>query len=212
MEHGERLGIVVRGSLADGLEARLDGPSSVEDMRVGKFVKVRGEKHDFFCLVTDVLLDAANDQVLADPPSESEPFLREVLAGTMTFGLVQVQPMLMLARDGLADGNGHALHDGTAAESADGGPRPVRTIPTHFSTVFVADEGDFERVFGAPGEDRFELGTPRDMDVPIRLNLRRFVERSNGVFGKSGTGKSFLTRLLLCGVIKSGVAANLVFD
>ena len=77
--------------------------------------------------------------------------------------------------------------------------------------VFVADEVDFERVFGSPGEDRFELGTPRDMDVPIRLNLRRFVERSNGVFGKSGTGKSFLTRLLLCGVIKSRVASNLIW-
>jgi DNA helicase HerA-like ATPase len=50
------------------------------------------------------------------------------------------------------------------------------------------------------------------MDVPIRLNLRRFVERSNGVFGKSGTGKSFLTRLILCGVIRSRVAANLIFD
>jgi DNA helicase HerA-like ATPase len=211
MEHGGRLGIVVRGSLADGLQARLDGPSSVEDMRVGKFVKVRGEKHDFFCLVTDVLLSAANDQVLADPPPESEPFLRQVLAGTMTFGLVQVQPMLMLARDGaLADGP--TGRDGTALDSAEGGPRPVRTIPTHFSTVFVADEGDFERVFGAPGEDRFELGTPRDMDVPIRLNLKRFVERSNGVFGKSGTGKSFLTRLILCGAIRSRVAANLVFD
>ncbi len=206
MEQGERLGIVVRGSLADGLEARLDGPASVEDMRVGKFVKVRGEKHDFFCLVTDVKLDAANDQVLADPPPESEPFLREVLAGTMTFGLVQVQPMLMLARDGAA------ADDGPAANGAEDGPRPVRTIPTHFSTVFVADESDFERVFGAPGEDRFELGTPRDMDVPIRLNLRRFVERSNGVFGKSGTGKSFLTRLILCGTIRSRVAANLVFD
>src|SRR5579883_193588 len=211
MEHGERLGIVVRGSLADGLEARLDGLSSVEDMRVGKFVKVRGEKHDFFCLVTDVKLDAANDQVLADPPPESEPFLRQVLAGTMTFGLVQVQPMLMLARDGAAD-DGIARHPGAAIDGAEDGPRPVRTIPTHFSTVFVADETDFERVFGAPGEDRFELGTPRDMDVPIRLNLRRFVERSNGVFGKSGTGKSFLTRLILCGTIRSRVAANLVFD
>src|ERR671938_16556 len=117
MEQGERLGIVVRGSLSSGLEARLDGPGSVEDMRVGKFVKVRGEKHDFFCLITDVLLGAANDQVLADPPPESEPFLRQVLAGTTTYGLVQVQPMLMLARDGELD------------ETDLEGPRPVKTIP-----------------------------------------------------------------------------------
>ncbi len=32
------------------------------------------------------------------------------------------------------------------------------------------------------------------------------------MFGKSGTGKSFLTRLLLCGVIKNKIASNLIFD
>jgi DNA helicase HerA-like ATPase len=200
MAQGDRLGIVVRGSLGEGLQVRLDGPTSVEDIRVGKFVKIRGEKHDFFCLVNDVLLGAANERVLDDPPPEHARFLREVLAGTATYGLIQVQPMLMLARDD---------PEGTDAEQ---GPRPVKTIPVHFATVFEADEHDFERVFGKAAEDRFALGTPLDMDVPIRLNLRRFVERSNGVFGKSGTGKSFLTRLILCGVIRSRVAANLVFD
>ncbi len=58
----------------------------------------------------------------------------------------------------------------------------------------------------------FQLGMPLDMDIPICLDLPRFVERSNGVFGKSGTGKSFLTRLLLCGVIRGNVASSLIFD
>src|SRR5260370_389758 len=38
------------------------------------------------------------------------------------------------------------------------------------------------------------------------------LERSNGIFGKSGTGKTFLTRLCLCGTIKEEKAVNLVFD
>jgi hypothetical protein len=50
------------------------------------------------------------------------------------------------------------------------------------------------------------------MDVPICLDLDRLVERSNGVFGKSGTGKSFLTRLLLSGIIRKQAAVNLIFD
>jgi hypothetical protein len=91
-------------------------------------------------------------------------------------------------------------------------PLPVKTIPGHFSLVYEASEDDFARVFGGAGETQFEVGRPLDMDVPVRLNLERFVERSNGVFGKSGTGKSFLTRLLLCGTIKANVASNLVFD
>ncbi|MCK4298472.1 MAG: ATP-binding protein, partial [Planctomycetes bacterium] len=55
-------------------------------------------------------------------------------------------------------------------------------------------------------------GTPLTMDIPITINLERLVERSNGIFGQSGTGKSFLVRLLLCGVVKSGIAVNLIFD
>ena len=193
----ERLGLVVEGSLVEGLRARLDAASSVEDMRVGRFVRIDGDKHDFFCLVTDVQLNATSADVLADPPAPDDRFLRAVLAGTAAYGAIKIQPMLMLARDEL---------------EAEAGPAPVRTVPTHFSSVFSADEGDFTRVFGPADAVHFEIGQPLDMDVPVRLDLRKFVERSNGVFGKSGTGKSFLTRLLLCGTITSSVATNLIFD
>jgi len=48
------------------------------------------------------------------------------------------------------------------------------------------------------------------MEVRICIDLDRFVERSNGVFGKSD-GKSFLTRLLLSGIIRKQAAVNLIF-
>ncbi|MBK7838910.1 MAG: DUF87 domain-containing protein [Candidatus Obscuribacter sp.] len=35
------------------------------------------------------------------------------------------------------------------------------------------------------------------METPVCVNLNRFIERSNGIFGKSGTGKSFLNRIFL---------------
>jgi DNA helicase HerA-like ATPase len=89
---------------------------------------------------------------------------------------------------------------------------PVKTIPRHFSPVFEAQEADFSRVFGGAGGAFFEIGRPLDMDVPVCINLERLIERSNGIFGKSGTGKSFLTRLLLCGAIHANVASNLIFD
>jgi DNA helicase HerA-like ATPase len=79
---------------------------------------------------------------------------------------------------------------------------PVKTIPGHFSQVYDAVERDFRIVFGwedDPHRRNFVIGQPIDMDVPICLDLDRFVERSNGIFGKSGTGKSFLTRVLAIG-------------
>jgi len=173
---------------------------SIEDVRVGQFVRITGRKHDYFCLVTDVRLDATNRDLLADPPQPTDAFALDVLAGTTAYGALAIQPMLMLA------------HDGSDDASVGDGPRPVRTIPPHFAEVFTAANADFDRVFGEEADHRFEIGQPLDMDVPVRLDLKRFVERSNGVFGKSGTGKSFLTRLLLCGVVTSGAAVNLIFD
>ncbi|MBA7669362.1 hypothetical protein ES703_77492 [subsurface metagenome] len=50
------------------------------------------------------------------------------------------------------------------------------------------------------------------METKICLNLEELVKRSNGIFGKSGTGKTFLTRLLLIGMLQKGTAVNLIFD
>lgn len=188
-----KLGVITSGSLIEGLSARLDADASVEDMRVGKFVVVEGEKHQFFSMVTDVSLEATNQKILADPPG-SDPFFYEVLAGTSTYGSINLKPNLMVPHD---------LNEG---------PRPVKTVPRHFAAVFDANESDFTRVFGTEDRTHFEIGRPLDMDVPICLDLERLVERSNGVFGKSGTGKSFLTRLILCGTIKAKSASNLIFD
>ncbi|MFN0070060.1 MAG: helicase HerA domain-containing protein, partial [Chloroflexota bacterium] len=200
----DRLGVVVAGSLAEGLKARLDTDASVEDMRVGKFVRISGEKHDFFCLVTDVELGAANQQIAEQPPDPDDGFLRQILVGTATYGTIAIQPMMMFDRSLLASGE-------MDVDSA----RAVKTVPVHFSAVHLAAEEDFKRVFGVEDRDHpnhFEIGQPLDMDVPVCIDLKQFVERSNGVFGKSGTGKSFLTRLLLAGIVRSRAAVNLIFD
>ena len=41
---------------------------------------------------------------------------------------------------------------------------------------------------------------------------RKLIERSSGIFGQTGTGKSVLARLVLFGLIKSNLASTLVFD
>ena len=192
------LGIVTQGSLSKGLEMRLHAGTSVEDLRVGKFVVIEGRRSRFFSMLTDVALGAADPAILLDPPA-GDSFLGEALDGIGTFGTAAVQPMLMLEHG-----------QGLEAEL-----RPVKTVPSHFAPIYEATDADFASVFGAEGDPhraRFFIGRPLDMDTPVCLDLERFVERSNGIFGKSGTGKSFLTRLVLCGVIKRQVAVNLIFD
>jgi len=198
LHNGEgRLGIVVSGSLTRGVEVRLDGGISVEDIAVGRYVTVEGEKRRFFGMITDVALDAIDPRLMTNPPDVSDPFIGEVLSGTSTFGRLHVLPVLTIGGDEL---------------SLLEGPQPVKTVPAHFSTVREASEQDVERVFGQVEEKQFYIGTPLDMETKVRLDPAELVMRSSGVFGKTGTGKTFLARLILIGIIQEGAAVNLVFD
>jgi uncharacterized protein len=193
------LGVITRGSLSSGLEMRLDSATSVEDLRVGRFVVIEGRSCRFFSMLTDVELASSNSQLLNFPPA-TDPFVLDVLSGAAMFGSVKVQPMLMLDK-----------------QAASRELSPVKTIPAHFSAVYEATENDFALVFGRendanPKDAFFNVGRPLNMDIPICVDLSRFIERSNGIFGKSGTGKSFLTRIFLCGIMKKNLASMLVFD
>jgi DNA helicase HerA-like ATPase len=191
-----QMGIVVGGSLSQGLDVKLDRRAVIEGLAVGRYVVINGlTGRRFFSIVTDVTLDNTNPLVEKYPPAADAEFVRQVYAGTTTFGRLHVAPMLIV-------------------EPGDDEPRPVKTVPGHFTPVFEASAEDVDLIFGDPSrEGYFYIGEPLEMeDTRIALDLARFAERSSGVFGKSGTGKTFLTRLLLAGLIQQGKAVNLVFD
>jgi len=152
-------------------------------------------------MISDMQLRATDPKLLADPPRDASPFIAQALFGINTYATVQVKPMLMLEK-----GNELTFLDELSP------PQPVRTIPMHFAELCQADAMDFATVFGKEGGLNFALGTPLTMDIPICVKLDRLVERSNGIFGQTGTGKSFLVRILLCGIIQAGVGVNLIFD
>lgn len=199
----KRLGVVVDGTFNSGLTVRLDPGKSTEGLRIGSFVVVEGQRNRYFSLISDMHLKVTDPRLLASPQDPS-PFVSQVLSGTATYATIEVRPMLMIEKVDEAD-----LKSLLQPQS---GPQPVKTIPMHFAELREATELDFAAVFGQEGGAHFALGTPLTMDIPICLNLARFVERSDGIFGQSGTGKSFLARLAISGVIKTRVAVNLIFD
>jgi DNA helicase HerA-like ATPase len=189
------MGIVVGGSLSSGLEVKIDSRLSIEKLAVGRYVVVEGRSgRRFFGIITDIRLDSTNPDLSRRPPDTSDEFVADVYSSTVAFGVIHVTPMLML-------------------DEEQDEPRPIKTIPTHFSPVLEASAEDVARVFGEEDETHFYVGSPLEMEtVQVNLDLSRFVERSSGIFGKSGTGKSFITRTVLSGVIKSQLASALIFD
>lgn len=200
LDSSPSLGAIVHGSLQTGLQMRLDRRQSIEDIRAGKFVVVHGQKSEFFAMITDVAIDVSSPAVLANPPSNDDRLggvMQKVLSGQSIYGTITLRPLLMRDLSGSAEF------------------QPVKTVPAHFSVVRDATGDDVASIFGREdGANGFyDIGSPLDMDdITVCLDLKRFAERSNGIFGKSGTGKTFLTRLCLAGLIKHRAAVNLIFD
>ncbi len=189
------LATVIKGSLSRGLEAKLSPNRLIEGLAVGRYVVIRGRTgRRFFGMITDVALETSHPVVEQYPPDNPDGFIAEVYRGTLTQGQLHITPMLVMEEDG-------EVH-------------PAKTVPSHFTRVYDASPEEVETIFGdADAEGHLYVGEPLEMpNVRVALDLRRFVERPSGVFGKTGTGKTFLTRMLLAGIIREGVAVNLVFD
>lgn len=191
----KKLGSVIGGSLVEGLTMRINPDIPLETIKTGKFVSIVGKDHTFFSLITDLSLEVTNPDILLYPPTEKEQLLNTFLYKKHIYATAQLKPMVMLNK-----------------ENAIG---PVKTIPTHFTQVYEAQKQDVALIFGDEKDSSkkyFSIGKPLDMDTPVCIDLERLTERSTGIFGKTGTGKTFLTRLVLAGLLHSKKAVNLIFD
>ncbi|MCH8940662.1 MAG: hypothetical protein IIC27_06035, partial [Chloroflexi bacterium] len=82
---GTPLGIVVGGSLSEGVEVKLNDDASVEDIAVGSYVVIQGETKRFFGMVNEVRLAATDARLRTTPANLSDPFVAEVLSGTAAY-------------------------------------------------------------------------------------------------------------------------------
>lgn len=189
------LGHIIAGSLTEGFVMRINSSVNLEEIKTGKFVSIIGNQTTFFSLVTDLKLEVSHPDILLYPPEPDDTMLSSILKHHDIYATATIRPMLML--DKLKT------------------PMPVKSIPGHFAAVYEADSKDVALIFGdetEPTQRYFNVGHPLDMDTPVCIDLEKLVERSNGIFGKTGTGKTFLTRLVLAGLIKRDKAVNIIFD
>ncbi len=188
------IGNIISGSLTEGLVMRISPHTPLETIKTGKFLSIRGTSYIFFSLITDLSLQVTHSDILLFPPTPEETLLNDMLQQRDIYATATLKPMIMLV---------------------DNHPAPVKTIPPHFAPVHEATRQDVALIFGdeaEPSKKYFNIGSPLDMDTPVCLDLEKLTERSNGIFGKTGTGKTFLTRLILAGLIKNEKAVNLIFD
>jgi len=210
MTENPTIGYVIGGGLKDSFKVRLTiDPLQVQE---GAFVVIESGDYHFYGLVTDMRLGATDDRFADEKSDRLPPELAKALHGQTLYTNLEVLPALMLER---GPDPASPEYDIWVKKIGDNIPRPipVKTVPPHHAEVRMADSGDIAEIFGDPDEKgNFVIGYTREQNHPVCIDLEKFVQRSSGVFGATGTGKSFLTRLILAGLMKYDKASILALD
>ncbi|HPL58279.1 MAG TPA: ATP-binding protein [Flexilinea sp.] len=206
MTPAENIGFVIGGSLKEGLFVRLTVPA--ERIQEGAFVVIESNGLKFYGLVVNLSLKSYDPRYSQDLiAGRMSDKITTLLHNQTLFTEMEVLPVLM-------QNTGPELGDPNYDPNAvtDKSPMPVKTLPIHQAPVRLATEFDISEVFKPKEKNGFVIGTTREQGHPVHIDMDKFIQRSSGIFGATGTGKSYLTRMILAGLIQSKQAAVLVFD
>jgi len=181
----------------------------------GAFVVIENIPWQFYGLVTDIQLGSTDPRFADEQSEERFPLsIASLLHGQTLFTNLEILPALMYDIGPDPASSGYKQWAAAVDSGLRDAPRPlpVKTVPPHHSKVYLANEGDIAEIFGKDEKGNFVIGETREQGHPVRINLAKFVQRSSGIFGATGTGKSFLTRIVLAGLIHYNAASVLVFD
>ncbi|BAL80681.1 ATP-binding protein [Caldisericum exile] len=188
------LGYITSGSFGEGLTFKLSTYVNPENVRIGDFVVVEGKNMDYLCVVDDIRLKATTDEVFFDPPVDEniDNGIEKLASSSFVYNEISIFPYLSLPKDPYLYGT------------------TVKTMPTHFSKVRSAHSTDFQRII--PQKSAFYIGTPLTSKEQLYIDLEKLSMRNSGLFGITGSGKSFFARIIFAGLIKNKISTLLIFD
>jgi DNA helicase HerA-like ATPase len=187
MKGQTEIGVVVGGALTKSLEVRLH-PGA--EAALGQYVMApldEERRRVVLGMVTDMLLRSAESGAISWPPPAGEDpasqLLREVLLDTGVYTAVEVSPHLEVD-----------IHGGETSRA--------RRLPRHFAPVAAADQATVDLAFATGERPAVHLGSPLGMEeVEVNVDIEKLFERSAGIFGKSGTGKTVIALQFLSAMV-----------
>ena len=208
------IGYVVGGGLKANLHIRLT--VSAFSIQEGSFIVLKSGNWQFYGIATDLQLGAtdprfADDQMENRLPSSIVSLLH---SQTLYTNLIVLPSLMLESGPDLKSPEYAAWRKSIdSSEKEEPRPVPVKTVPAHHAKAFLANKGNIAEIFGKETVDgNFVIGHTREQKHPVCINLDKLIQRSSGIFGATGSGKSFLTRIILAGLIDHDQASVLVYD
>ena len=192
-----KIGEIVAASVIDGLVAKLQ-LGNPEELRIAYPIIVQGERYDFYCLVEDVLNEASDiaDQLAGSTISDvvvPRPETHEGYGGPIFYSKAKLRMIQLVDKE-------------TKALSE------PQTIPPYFAECRHATKQDVEKIY-EPTEKSATLGTITGIEpFYVHVDMEKLVEKPFAIFGRTGTGKSILNKLVCTAILAKDAGSVLIFD
>ena len=192
-----KIGEIVAASVLDGLIAKLQ-LGNPEELRIAYPVIVEGARYDFYCLVEDVVNEPSDiaDQLAGSAIGDvvvPRPETHEGYGGPIFYSKAKLRMIQLIERQ-------------TKQLSE------PQTIPPYFSECRHATREDVERIY-QPSAKSAPLGTITGVEpFYVHLDFDKLVEKPFAIFGRTGTGKSILNKLVCTAILAKEAGSVLIFD
>ena len=192
-----KIGEIVAASVIEGLVAKLQ-LGNPEELKIAFPVIVEGARYDFYCLVEDVLNEESDiaDQLAGSTIADvivPRPETHEGYGGPIFYSKAKLRMIQLVDRE-------------TKKMSE------PQTIPPYFSACRHATRADVERIYEIT-DTSSTLGTITGVEpFHVQLDMKRLAEKPFAIFGRTGTGKSILNKLVCAGIISRDAGSVLIFD
>ena len=178
------LGKVISGSVNKGVKAYLEDGESIEHYPIGALITIKGQEHKYLALIVDAGITSSEDVIGNLMGSNIPQYIRNIVTKTCESTVRRQWVELALVAQATS---------GNDARSAD-------TMPSFYSNLIETRAEEIEAFFGHEDQEKkWSIGipkTPKRVSVEIPVDVEKLVELSFGIFGKSGTGKTFLGNIL----------------
>ncbi|MEM3709918.1 MAG: ATP-binding protein [Nitrososphaerales archaeon] len=184
---------VVAGSLSGGLKAQLFKGLSPEKVRTGSIVTIEGHEATFLGVISDIRLQLGSETARSLAKQEeggSEPMSKSTVKSASK---LKSEGSLLSDLDLVA----LAVSRGDQVEIAD-------SLPDYISFVRTPKQEDVEKFYGLADEKKlWPIGVLKgplvgreDQTSFVPVNIDVLARGSFGIYGKSGSGKTFLGNIL----------------